>query len=128
VIHAYLGNNIVVNPELRSPGSLIKGMSGQGLSVTDFTHCITNAILCPRSNDVDHINEEACKNLNKQLKIYLNIGLHPTDCKDEERHFPVVPDVISNTSCLFHSVTCTPWSGRYLVMCRPYNRAYPFPQ
>jgi hypothetical protein len=20
-----------------------------------------------------------------------------------------------------NSVTCTPWSGRYLVMCRPYN-------
>jgi hypothetical protein len=25
-------------------------------------------------------------------------------------------------------VTCTPWNGRYLVMCRPYNWAYPFPQ
>lgn len=40
-------------------------MSRQGVSLTDSTHCITKAILCPKNNDVDHIDEEAFNRLDK---------------------------------------------------------------
>jgi hypothetical protein len=45
----------------------IKEMAGESLSA----HCVRKTVLFPKSNDVDHIAEEVCKSLDKQVKSYL---------------------------------------------------------
>jgi hypothetical protein len=58
VTHAYLDNNTVAIPEpLKGIASLTEEMRGEGLSVTDSTHCIYKIALCSRSSNVGSRNQ-----------------------------------------------------------------------
>jgi hypothetical protein len=68
VTHEYLGNNFIAVPEeLISITSLIKYVFRE--SVIASTHYIYKALLCPRSNDADGINEETLRSLDRKVKI-----------------------------------------------------------
>jgi hypothetical protein len=47
--------------------SLIREMSGKRMSLIDYTHGITKAILCAGSNDVCHISNQVSGSLDGQM-------------------------------------------------------------
>jgi hypothetical protein len=66
VIHAYLGYNIIsIEKQLMGTASLIKNISGESISVTDFRHCSNKATLHSGSNDVNCISEDVHNSLHE---------------------------------------------------------------
>lgn len=53
------------------------------------------SVLCPRSNDVNCVSEEALNSLDRQVTTCLRV--HSIYCKAQERHFPFEFEVICDT-------------------------------
>jgi hypothetical protein len=66
--HACLDSNIMTIPEqLTGTASSVKEVSGGSPSVIGSMHYINKSILCPRSNDIDRINEEVHNSLVREV-------------------------------------------------------------
>jgi hypothetical protein len=70
-----------------STALLIRGTSGESLSVIDSTHYISKVNLCPKNDNDHHISKDVFNSPDAQVKIYLSV--HSVDCEDEVRYFPV---------------------------------------
>jgi hypothetical protein len=66
-IHAYLCCNIAnILKLIMSIALLITEISEKGASAVDFTHSINKEMLCPWSNDINHISEVSLNSLDRQ--------------------------------------------------------------
>jgi hypothetical protein len=78
--HAYLDIGVISIPQrLINTALQDKKMSGDGLSVTPFTHFITKANVCQR-NSTEHNNEDVLTRLSGEVKSYL--AVHFTELRN----------------------------------------------
>jgi hypothetical protein len=106
-------NTVAISKPLISTTFLIREMSGESLSVIDYTcyipHYINKGILCPKSNDVHHISEDIFDSLVKTLTSHIHIQiLSPfTEWKQcaETKDFSLVHGLVCTCTSMWHSRT-----------------------